>query len=95
MTIMLQYPQKETLKYSVLPVLQMIIETEVKKQGNSNVIILPKKLGFKPKDKVRVMILNKKVSTVGDIAGIWKEKLKNVDTDKMLKQVKKDLWGEY
>ncbi len=87
--------QDETLKYSVLPVLQMIIETEVKKQGNSNVIILPKKLGFKPKDKVRVMILNKKVGTVKDIAGIWKRQLKGIDTDKLLKEVKKDLWGKY
>ncbi|MDP1694898.1 MAG: hypothetical protein Q8L34_05145 [Candidatus Woesearchaeota archaeon] len=87
--------QKETFKYSVLPVLQMIIETEVKKQGNSNVIILPKKLGFKPKDKVTVNIISKKVATVGDIAGIFKEQLKNVDTDKVLKQIKKELWGEY
>ena len=72
-----------------------MIETEVKKQGNSNVIILPKQLGFKPKDKVTVMILNKKIGTVKDIAGIFKEELKNVDTDKLLKQIKKELWGEY
>jgi antitoxin component of MazEF toxin-antitoxin module len=87
--------KNKTLKYSVLPVLQMIIDTEVKKQGNSNVIILPRKLGFKPKDKVTVNIISKKVATVGDIAGIFKEQLKNVDTDKMLKQIKKELWGEY
>ena len=87
--------QAKTLKYHVLPVLRMMIETEVKKQGNSNVIILPKKLGLKPKDKVTVAIIPKKVATVGDLAGMFKEELKNIDTDKMLKQIKKELWGEY
>ena len=72
-----------------------IIETEVKKQGNSNVIILPKQLGFKPKDKVKVIILSRKVGTVKDMVGIWKKQLRGIDTDKLLKEVKKDLWGKY
>ena len=73
----------------------MIIETKVKKQGNSNVIILPKKLGFKPEQEVRVMILGKKIAKVEDIFGLFRNELKNVDTDKVLREVKKDLWGEY
>ena len=73
----------------------MILETRVKKQGNSNVIILPRALGFKPKDKINVIILNKKVSKVKDIFGMFKKEFANVDTDKELKKVKKELWGEY
>ncbi len=72
----------------------MIIETTVKKQGNSNVIILPKKLGLKPADKVKLLILNDKVARVQDIVGMFKKKLANVDADKLLKNVKKELWGE-
>jgi len=72
----------------------MIIETVVKKQGNSNVIILPKKLGLKPTDKVRVLVLNDKVAKVQDIAGVFRRKLAAIDTDNLLKKVKKDLWGE-
>lgn len=72
----------------------MMIEAEVKKQGNSNVIILPKRLGFKPSDRVKVLIVKEKVSTVNDIAGLFKKKLKNIDIDKSLKEVKRELWGE-
>ncbi len=79
---------------NVIHVLQMIIETVVKKQGNSNVIILPKKLGLKPADKVKVLVIDDKVAQVQDIAGMFKRKLARVDTDKLLKNVKKDLWGE-
>ena len=73
----------------------MILETKVKKQGNSNVIILPSTLGFKPDDKIRVIILNKKVSKVKDIAGLFKKKLAKIDTNKTLKEVKKELWGDF
>lgn len=72
----------------------MIIETVVKKQGNSNVIILPKKLGLKPTDKVRVLVLNDKAAKVQDIAGVFGRKLAAIDTDNLLKKVKKGLWGE-
>ena len=72
----------------------MILETRVKKQGNSNVIILPKSLGLKPNDKIKVIIIDKKVSRVKDIAGISKRSLQNLDTDKMLRKVKKELWSE-
>jgi antitoxin component of MazEF toxin-antitoxin module len=80
---------KERFKYPVIPVLQMILETKVKKQGNSNVIILPKKLGFKPEQEIKVMILNKKTATVGDIAGLFEKELKGVDTFKELKKNEK------
>ena len=73
----------------------MILETRVKKQGNSSVIILPKSLGFKPRDKINIIILDKKVSKVKDIASMFKKELANVDTNKELRKVKKDLWGEY
>ena len=72
----------------------MIIETTVKKQGNSNVIILPKKLGFKPKQKVKVMILNKKTAKVEDIAGLFQKEWKRIDTNKALREMKKEIWGE-
>lgn len=72
----------------------MIVETEVKKQGNSNVIILPRKLEFKPSDKIKILILKEKVATVKDIAGIFKKKLEKIDADKLLKEVKEELWGE-
>lgn len=72
----------------------MILETEVRKQGNSNVIILPRKLGFKPADKIKILILKEKVTKVKDIAGMFKKKLEKIDTDKMLKEVKEELWGE-
>jgi len=85
---------KERFINNVIRVLRMIIETTVKKQGNSNVIILPRKLGLKPADKVKVIILNDHVAKVQDIVGMFKRKLANVDTDKLLKNVKKELWGE-
>ena len=37
---------------------------------------------------------NKKISKVEDIAGLFKKELANVDTDKELKKVKKELWGD-
>ncbi len=73
----------------------MIIETTVKKQGNSNVIILPRSLGLKPADKVKIMIISPHISKVEDAAGLYKDQLKKIDTDKLLKEVKKELWGEY
>ena len=73
----------------------MIIDTEVKKQGNSSVIILPKQLGLKPKQKIRVLIMKKDRAKVKDIAGMFKKELQHKDTDKVLKEVKKELWGEY
>lgn len=84
----------ETFIYNVIHVLQMIIETKVKRQGNSNVIILPKKLGFKPEQKVKVMILNKKTAKVKDIAGLFQKEWKHIDTDKTLREMKKEIWGE-
>ena len=45
----------------------MLIETKVKKQGNSNAIIIPKHLNLKPADEVRVIIMPKRVSRVKDI----------------------------
>ena len=80
--------------YSVIHVLRMIIETKVKRQGNSNVIILPKKLGFKPEQEVKVMILNKKAATVGDIAGLFEKELKGIDVQKELKKMKREIWRE-
>lgn len=88
-------PKTETLINPVIHVLRMLLETKVKKQGNSSVIILPKNLGFKPNDKVKVMIINKKVSRVKDIAGLFKKKLAKTDTDKLLREVKKELWGDF
>ena len=38
------------------------------------------------------MIKKKKVSKVKDIAGISKKSLSKIDTDKTLKEVKKELW---
>ncbi len=72
----------------------MIFETKVIKQGNSNVIVLPKKSELKPKDHVKVLVIPENVSTVNDVAGLFKEKLKKLQTDKILKKVKKELWGE-
>ena len=72
----------------------MIIETTVKKQGNSTVIILPKKLGFKPEQEVKVMILNKPVTKVKDIFGLYHKELKNVDTFKEYKKMKKEIWRD-
>lgn len=72
----------------------MIIETKVIKQGNSNVIVLPKESKLKPKDKIKIFIISEKVNKVGDISGLYKNELKNINTDKTLKEVKKDLWGE-
>ena len=72
----------------------MIIETKVIKQGNSNVIVLPKETKLKPKDKIRVLIIPNRTNKVGDILGVYKNELKNIDTDKTLKEVKKELWGE-
>lgn len=80
--------------YPVIRVLRMIIETKVKRQGNSNVIILPKKLGFKPEQKVKVMILNKKTATVGDLAGLYEKELKGRDTFKELKKMKREIWRD-
>ena len=57
----------------VIHVLHMILQTEAKRQGNSNVIILPKKLGLKPSDKVCVLVIKGEVSRVEDIAGLFKE----------------------
>ena len=73
----------------------MLIDTEVKKQGNSSVIILPKQLGLKPKQKIRVLIIKNDIAKVKDIAGMFKKELEHIDTDKVLKEVKKELWGEY
>ncbi len=84
----------KTVIKDVIHVLQMIMDTTVKKQGNSNVIILPSHLGFKPKDKIKVMILSDKTAKVKDLAGIFKRQLRHIDTDKVLKEVKKELWGE-
>ncbi len=72
----------------------MMFETRVKKQGNSNVVILPAKLGLKPNDKIKVLIIENNVSTVKDIAGLMKEHWKHIDTDALLKKVKQELWGE-
>ncbi len=72
----------------------MIIETKVIKQGNSNVIVLPKETKLKPKDKIKVLIISNKTNKVKDISGIYKNELKNIDTNKTLKEVKKELWGE-
>ncbi len=72
----------------------MIIETTVKKQGNSNVIILPRQLHLKPADKVRVIVMKKNVSLVKDAAGIFEKESNKIDSDKMLREVKKELWGD-
>ena len=72
----------------------MLFKTEVKKQGNSNVIILPKRLGLKPADKVNVLLIREKASTVGDAAGLYKRQLKGVDTLRTLKAMREELWGE-
>lgn len=72
----------------------MIVIGEVKRQGNSNVIILPKKLGLKPRDKVRVLLLRESASTVGEAGGVLGKRLKGKNTDILRKQIKEELWGE-
>lgn len=72
----------------------MMIKTDVKKQGNSTVIILPRRLGLRPSDKVSVLVVRESVSKVEDIAGLYKGKLQRIDASKKLKEVKEELWGE-
>ena len=69
-------------------------ETKVIKQGNSNVIVLPKRLGLEPKDIVKILVVSDNVSKVSDAAGLLKTLFKKISTDQMLKKVKKDLWGD-
>ena len=72
----------------------MMLETTIKKQGNSNVIIIPRQLNIKQNDKVKVIVMKQNVATVNDIAGLFAGKLKNINRDKLLKEVKEELWGE-
>ena len=79
---------------TVIHVLRMMFETRVRKQGNSNVVILPAKLGLKPHDRIKILIIDESVSTVGDIAGLFKKELSKINTDALLKKVKRELWGD-
>ena len=71
------------------------METIVKKWGNSLGVVLPKaiieKEGIHEGSKIEIIIKNKKFTRVKDILGILKFK---ESTDKIMKEVDKDLWGE-
>ena len=41
-----------------------------------------------------VIVMKQNVATVNDIAGLFAGKLKNINRDKLLKEVKEELWGE-
>jgi len=78
----------------VIQVIQMIIETKVIRQGNSNVIVLPKETELKPKDKIKVLIVSDKTNKIKEISGMFRERLTKIDNDKALGEIKKELWGE-
>lgn len=64
------------------------IETTTRKWGNSTGILLGNKI--KPNKKVRVIVIEKKVSKAGDLFGILKMK---TPTEKLMKEIDKDLWS--
>jgi len=74
------------------------IDAKVKKWGNSFGIVLPMKVIEKEKlregKEVTVTIRPRKITKVKDIFGILKEELKNVDTQKALREVDKAFWPE-
>jgi len=71
-------------------------EVKVKKWGNSFGIIIPKEIVDKEKIKegvtVRINLQTKNKTKAGDIFGLLKGKLG--DTEKLMKEVNKDLWGK-
>jgi len=70
-------------------------DAKVKKWGNSFGVIIPKDIVDKQNIKegitVRINIQPKNKSKAGDIFGLLKGKLG--DTEKLLKEVDKDLWN--
>lgn len=64
------------------------IETTTRKWGNSVGVLLGNKI--KPNKRVIVTVTEKKVSKAGDLFGILKMK---TPTDKLMKEIDKDLWS--
>ena len=72
------------------------INTKVKKWGNSFGVILPADMvrqnNLKEGTNIEIRINTKDKTRVKDIFGILKGKLTK-DTDEMMKEVDKELWG--
>ncbi len=72
------------------------ISTKVKRWGNSFGIVLPMKIvekeNLKEGVEIKVTIETKDKTKVKDVFGILKEELKNVDTEKALREVDKAFW---
>ena len=79
------------------------LNLRVRKWGNSFGIVLPRKIVNEEKiregSEVSISLQTKRKTTVGDVMELSKKlglnkKLKHIDTQKVLKEIDKELWPE-
>ncbi len=74
------------------------IHTKVRRWGNSFGIVLPmrvvEKENLKEGAEITITIKPKEITKVKDVFGILKKELKDIDTQKALREVDKAFWPE-